>query len=250
MTKFHVNPNTLNIYKCTAQEGNCKYEQQYHADTIEEAQQIADKMYQEMVNNGELSMKRKPSELFNRVDMVKRIDKSKNRLKREEDRVKKLAKEKYKIAKKHGRKESFNSYLQFKRDDDAQLQDAIQYNKYVTDLANMYLNYREQLKEIENDAGNLFTDKSYSGASCSAYYMIKKEDVDKLKMYLTDNDYEFDIKLENSNQKFINIRISDHENEHNVTGYEINIKYKSSNKKRKEEEIIQIWEDSKKREEL
>lgn len=250
MTRYHVNPQTGNIYRCTAQPGNCPYGEEFHSESKIKIQKIADEICQNMIKDGLFTLQRKPNELFKLKNLDAKIEKSNRRLENNINRVKKLAKEKYKTASKHSFKGTLKAYTQYKLDNDSKLQEALEANQYLVELANKQLNHRKQLRKIEEDIGEIFSSKSYSAASSSVYYMINKNNIEELKKYLNDNDYAYSINEEEINSDFLDIRISDHNNKHDKTGYNINIQYKKDDELRTTEETIKEYKDLKEREEL
>lgn len=249
MTKYHVNPRTGNIYPCTARPGNCPYSEEYHAESKQDAQKIADEINQKILQEGELAIERKQNELFIRMKMDKKLRKANARLKNNANRAKKEAQAKYKESKKHGNKQSLRSYIQYRMDNDKKLQEAIAYKQFILNMSNMYIDHREQAKELESNIGDIFKSKSYSCASSSTYYIIDKSNVNKLETYLKDNGYEYDIDIEGANN-FVDIRMADHTNNSDTTGFAINIKYKTNNTTRTEEDIVELYEKYKDKEEV
>lgn len=249
MTRYHVNPQTGNIYKCTAQPGNCPYGEELHSENKAEIQKIADEICQNMIKDGLFTLQRKPNELFNLKRLDEKIEKSNRRVENNINRVKKLAKEKYKVVSKHNFKGTLKAYTQYKLDNDSKLQEALEANQYLVELANKQLNHRKQSRKIEEDIGDIFSSKSYSTASSSAYYMINKNNIKKLEKYLNDNNYIYNIDEEIYNN-FLDIRISDHKNKHDKTGYSINIQYKKDEELRTIEETIKEYKELREKEEL
>lgn len=238
MTRFHVNPSTGLVYKCTAEPGNCLYGEQYHAESQEDAQQIADEINKKIVNSGILSIQRKPNELFKNRELDKRIIKAQNKQNSIGRDLKYKAEQNYRNLKKKGYKKSQEQYIQEVLDNDIYYQRTKENQAFLKQLGNLYLNHRLQTDKIEKDIKDLIIDKSYSKASSSVYYLIKKEDLDKLELYLSEENYKYKINTDTINKEdFLEIRIADHTNQRNIP-YAISIEYKEDNTERSNNKII------------
>lgn len=65
MAKYHVNPNTGKISQCTAQPGNCPFGgDEIHRNSIEEAQQLADELNSQHIQQSKPAKKLTRSQLF------------------------------------------------------------------------------------------------------------------------------------------------------------------------------------------
>lgn len=238
MTRFHVNPETGLVYKCKAKPGNCLYGEQYHSDSEEEAQKIADEINKKIVKSGVLSIQRKPNELFINRDIDTKIIKAQNKQNAIGRDLKYKAEQNYKKLKKEGYKKSQEQYIQEVLDNDIYYQRAKENQNFLKQLGNLYLNHRLQTEKIEKDIENIIVSKSYSKASSSAYYLIKKKDIDKLELYLSEEGYKFNTNLDLlKDEDFVEIRIADHTNKRNIP-YAVNIEYKKDDTTRSNNKII------------
>ena len=176
---YHVGPNGKPSV-CKAKKGNCPYESiSPHFDTEEKAQQYSDNLNAFIAKNitteTELTKHCKIYEIADTQDMIIRLDKAK----RKEQQLLEQANVQYlkleKIMKRNKRKcptkEEFIS--NFKENDPFYKAEKEKYQKIQQDFNNI-IEYREQATKFFYHNQNNISDKSFSRASASSYFLFNK----------------------------------------------------------------------------
>lgn len=214
---YHVGPNGKPSV-CKAKKGNCPYESiSPHFDTVEKAQQYSDNLNAFIAKNitteTELYKHCKIHEIADTQDMIIRLDKAK----RKEQQLLEQANVQYlkleKIMKRNKRKcptkEEFIS--NFKENDPFYKAEKEKYQKIQQDFNNI-IEYREQATKFFYHNQNNISDKSFSRASASSYFLFNKTSLNDTIDYLNRNGYEYKVRPdihETSGDNFL-VRMSDH----------------------------------------
>lgn len=214
---YHVGPNGKPSI-CKAKKGNCPYENiSPHFDTIEKAQAYSDNLNAFIAKNitteTELSKHCKISELAESQNMEARLVNAKqkelNILEQANHQYKKLKKVMKRNKKECPTEEEFISKF---KENDPFYKAIKQKQKKLRKEFNKMIEYREQASKFYLQNQNNITDKSFSKASASSYFIFNKSSLKDTIDYLDRNGYEYKIRPDINEAKGNNflVRISDH----------------------------------------
>ena len=214
---YHVGPNGKPSI-CKAKQGNCPYESiSPHFDTIEKAQLYSDNLNafiaKKITTETELSKHCKIDEIIESQDMEIRLE----NIKRKEDNMLKQAEEQYiklkKVMDRTGKecpsKESFMG--NFQRNDPFYKALKQKQKKLYKEFTKI-IEYRTQASKFYLQNKKNISDKSFSRASASSYFIFEKSSLKDTIDYLDRNGYEYKIRpdiQEVPGDNFL-VRISDH----------------------------------------
>ena len=214
---YHVGPNGKSSI-CKAKQGNCPYESiSPHFDTVEKSQLYSDNLNSFISKNitteTELSKHCKIDEIIESQDMEVRLKnikkKEENILKQAEEQYIKLKKVMERTGKEYPSKESFMGKFQ---ENDPFYRALKQKQKKLYKEFNKIIEYRTQAAKFYLQNEKNISDKSFSRASASSYFIFEKSSLKDTIDYLDRNGYEYKIRPdihEAPGENFL-VRISDH----------------------------------------
>lgn len=214
---YHVGPNGKPSI-CKAKQGNCPYESiSPHFDTIEKAQLYSDNLNafiaKKITTETELSKHCKIDEIIESQDMKIRLEnikrKEANMLRQAEEQYLKLKKVMDRTGKECPSKESFIGNFQ---QNDPFYKALKQKQKKLYKEFNKIIEYRTQASKFYLQNKKNISDKSFSRASASSYFIFEKSSLKDTIDYLDRNGYEYKIRpdiQEVPGDNFL-VRISDH----------------------------------------
>lgn len=214
---YHIGPNGKPSI-CKAKQGNCPYESiSPHFDTVEKAQLYSDNLNSFISKNitteTELSKHCKIDEIIESQDMEVRLKnikkKEENILKQAEEQYIKLKKVMERTGKECPSKESFMGKFQ---ENDPFYRALKQKQKKLYKEFNKIIEYRTQAAKFYLQNEKNISDKSFSRASASSYFIFEKTSLKDTIDYLDRNGYEYKIRPdihEAPGENFL-VRISDH----------------------------------------
>ena len=214
---YHVGPNGKPSI-CKAKQGNCPYESiSPHFDTVEKAQLYSDNLNSFISKNitteTELSKHCKIDEIIESQDMEVRLKnikhKEENILKQAEEQYIKLKKVMDRTGKECPSKESFIGKFQ---QNDPFYKALKQKQKKLYKEFNKIIEYRAEAAKFYLQNEKHISDKSFSRASASSYFIFEKSSLKDTIDYLDKNGYEYKIRpdiQEAPGDNFL-VRISDH----------------------------------------
>lgn len=214
---YHVGPNGKPSI-CKAKKGNCPYESiSPHFDTVEKAQLYSDNLNAFIAKNitteTELTKHCKIYEIADTQDMIIRLDKAKRiekeLLKQADAQYLKLEKIMKRNRRKCPTKEEFLS--NFKENDSLYKAEQEKTQKIQQDFNNI-IEHREQATKFFYHNQKSISDKSFSRASASSYFLFNKSSLKDTIDYLDRNGYEYKIRpdiQEAPGDNFL-VRLSDH----------------------------------------
>jgi hypothetical protein len=214
---YHVGPNGKPSI-CKAKQGNCPYESiSPHFDTVEKAQLYSDNLNAFIAKNitteTELSKHCKIDEIIESQHMEIRLKnikhKEENILKQAEEQYIKLKKVMDRTEKKCPSKESFIGKFQ---QNDPFYKALKQKQKKLYKEFNKIIEYRAEAAKFYLQNEKHISDKSFSRASASSYFIFEKSSLKDTIDYLDKNGYEYKIRpdiQEAPGDNFL-VRISDH----------------------------------------
>lgn len=214
---YHVGPNGKPSI-CKAKQGNCPYESiSPHFDTVEKAQLYSDNLNafisKNITTETELSKNCKIDEIIESQNMEVRLknikQKEENILKQAEEQYIKLKKVMEKTGKECPSKESFMGKFQ---ENDPFYRVLKQKQKKLYKEFNKIIEYRTQAAKFYLQNEKNISDKSFSRASASSYFIFEKTSLKDTIDYLDRNGYEYKIRPdihEAPGENFL-VRISDH----------------------------------------
>lgn len=214
---YHVGPNGKPSI-CKAKQGNCPYENiSPHFDTVEKAQLYSDNLNDFIARNitteATLYKHCKIEEIIDTQSMEIRLDKAKHReellLEQANSQYEKLQKVMKRNKRKCPTKEEF--IANFKANDNFYKAEREKTKKLQEEFNNI-IEYREQATKIYFHNEKNITDKSFSRASASSYFLFNKSSLKDTIDYLDRNGYEYKIRPDINEAKGNNflVRISDH----------------------------------------
>lgn len=214
---YHVGPNGKPSI-CKAKQGNCPYESiSPHFDTVEKAQLYSDNLNDFIARNitteATLYKHCKIEEIIDTQSMEIRLDKAKHReellLEQANSQYEKLQKVMKRNKRKCPTKEEF--IANFKANDNFYKAEREKTKKLQEEFNNI-IEYREQATKIYFHNEKNITDKSFSRASASSYFLFNKSSLKDTIDYLDRNGYEYKIRPDINEAKGNNflVRISDH----------------------------------------
>lgn len=214
---YHVGPNGKPSV-CKAKKGNCPYESiSPHFDTVEKAQLYSDNLNAFIAKNitteTELSKHCKIDEIIESQHMEIRLKnikhKEENILKQAEEQYIKLKKVMDRTGKECPSKESFIGKFQ---QNDPFYKALKQEQKKLYKEFNKIIEYRAEAAKFYLQNEKHISDKSFSRASASSYFIFEKSSLKDTIDYLDKNGYEYKIRpdiQEAPGDNFL-VRISDH----------------------------------------
>ena len=214
---YHVGPNGKPSI-CKAKKGNCPYESiSPHFDTVEKAPLYSENLNafisKNITTETELSKHCKIDEIIESQNMEVRL----KNIKQKEENILKQAEEQYiklkKVMDRTGRecpsKESFMGKFQ---ENDPFYRALKQKQKKLYKEFNKIIEYRTQAAKFYLQNEKNISDKSFSRASASSYFIFEKSSLKDTIDYLDRNGYEYKIRpdiQEAPGENFL-VRISDH----------------------------------------
>lgn len=214
---YHVGPNGKPSI-CKAKQGNCPYESiSPHFDTIEKAQLYSDNLNAFVAKNitteAKLFKYSKIDEIIESQSMENRLrnikKKEENILKQAEEQYIKLKKVMDRTGKKCPSKEAFIGKFQ---QNDPFYKALKQKQKKLYKEFNKIIEYRAQAEKFYLQNEKNISDKTFSRASASSYFVFEKSSLKDTIDYLDKNGYEYKIRpdiQEAPGDNFL-VRISDH----------------------------------------